>query len=375
MAPAHAHPSPRDSRPTEPSAPPGPSGQTVPGSVDVLVVGGGPAGLSAATWVGRYRRSTLLVDAGHQRNLAAEEIHGMLGTGPASPAEFYADIHAGLERYPTVRRLDGHVASLDKESDERFVARIRPGGGVAAAGGAGDGDDDEEGEGDVEGGITVVAKRVILATGVRDRLPELAGIDDHYGVDVHHCPACDGLTAADQRVIVLGVGAHVPAYASELLDWAAEVVIVTESDSDPAFDEDQRAACARHDIEVVDGVARGLVGEPGALEGVRLDDGRVVEGSKVFFSYAHHPNNALAEQLGCEMDEHGGLTTNALQLTSVAGVYAAGDIVTGLQLVPIAVGTGAAAGVACATSLRGHDTAAGVPDPAPPTRNFTRPTP
>ncbi|EFV92154.1 hypothetical protein ES5_07329 [Dietzia cinnamea P4] len=334
------------------------SEEPVPESVDVLVIGGGPAGLSAATWVGRYQRSTLLVDAGHQRNLAATEIHGMLGTGPTTPAEFYADIHEGLEGYPTVRRLDGIVAELEKETDERFVARVTP--ANASNGGADD-------------MITVTAKRIILATGVRDRLPELAGIDEHYGVDVHHCPACDGLTAAGQRIIVLGVGAHVPPYASELLDWASEVVIVTESDADPTFDDDQRAACAEHSIEVVDGVARELVGAPGALEGVRLDDGRVIEGSKVFFSYAHHPTNELAEALGCEMDEHGGLIVNSLQLTNVAGVYAAGDIVTGLQLVPIAVGTGAAAGVACATSLRGHDTEQCVPDPAPPTRNFTRP--
>ena len=221
--------------------------------------------------------------------------------------------------------------------------------------------------------MTVTAKRIILASGVRDRLPEVEGIDEHYGVDVHHCPACDGLTAAEQRVIVLGVGAHVPAYASELLDWASEVVIVTESDSDPAFDDDQRAACAEHSIEVVDGLACELVGEPGALEGVRLDDGRVVAGSKVFFSYAHHPGNELAKSLGCELDAEGGIAVNSLQLTSVGGVYAAGDLVTGLQLVPIAVGTGAAAGVACATSLRGHATAEDVPDPAPPTRNFTRP--
>ncbi len=333
-------------------------GDHPPESVDVLVIGGGPAGLSAATWVGRYQRSTLLVDAGCQRNLAAQRIHGMLGTGPTTPAEFYADVDEGLREYPTVRRLGGVVTDLVKESDDRFVARIAP--GATTVGGD-------------ENPVTVTAKRIILATGVRDRLPDLEGIDDHYGVDVHHCPACDGLTAADQRIIVLGVGAHVPAYASELLDWASEVVIITESDSDPAFDDDQRAACAEHDIEVIDGVARELVGDPGALEGVRLADGRVIAGSKVFFSYAHHPTNELATSLGCELDDEGGLTVNAMQLTSVDGVYAAGDIVTGLQLVPIAVGTGAAAGVACATSLRGHATAECVPDPAPPTRNFTRP--
>ncbi|MFN3602813.1 MAG: NAD(P)/FAD-dependent oxidoreductase [Dietzia sp.] len=331
-------------------------------AVDILVIGGGPAGLSAATWVGRYQRSTLLVDAGCQRNLAAERIHGMLGTGPSTPDEFYAAVNEGLGEYPTVRRHDGVVTDLVKETDDRFVARIAP-----LPTEDDDGDDNHD-------HVTVTAKRIIIATGVRDRLPVIEGIDQHYGVDVHHCPACDGLTAADQRIIVLGAGEHVPAYASELLDWASEVVIITESDSDPAFDDDQRAACAEHDVEVIDGVARELVGEPGALEGVRLADGRVIAGSKVFFSYAHRPTNELATSLGCEVNDEGGLTVNSMQLTSVGGVYAAGDIVTGLQLVPIAVGTGAAAGVACATSLRGHPTAAGVPDPAPPTRTFTRPT-
>lgn len=295
------------------------------------------------------------------------------------PAEFYADADEGLREYPSVRRLEGVVNDLVKEADDRFVARITP----TTAGGHGDnGDhdhddnhnnDDDQRNGSIGATVSVTARRIILATGVRDRLPAVEGIDEHYGVDVHHCPACDGLTASDQRIIVLGVGAHVPAFAAELLDWGSEVVIITESDSDPAFDDDQRAACSEHGIEVVDGVARELVGEPGALEGVRLADGTVIAGSKVFFSYAHHPAAELATSLGCEVDHEGGLTVNVMQLTSVSGVYAAGDIVTGLQLVPIAVGTGAAAGVACATSLRGHATDEGSPDPAPPTRNFTRP--
>ncbi|MGN0102618.1 MAG: FAD-dependent oxidoreductase [Dietzia sp.] len=149
-------------------------------------------------------------------------------------------------------------------------------------------------------------------------------------------------------------------------------MVVTESDTDPSFGPDQRSACAEHGIEVVDGLACELVGEPGGPQGVRLADGRLIAGEQVFFSYAHHPVNELATALGCALDDDGGLRVNAMQLTSVPGVYAAGDIVTGLQLVPIAVGTGAAAGVACTTSLRGHTTAASTPDPAPPTRYFTR---
>lgn len=354
---------------SDPEDQPNPLHVQPPEAVDVLIVGGGPAGLSAATWAGRYRRSTLLVDAGNQRNLPAHQIHGMLGTGPSTPSAYYADVHRGLEDYPTVRRLTGLVSHLAREADDRFVAHIDP----RPQHGGGDGGQESRGSEGTQNGVSITAKRIILATGVRDRLPRLEGLDEHYGIDVHHCAACDGLTAAGQRVIVLGVGAHVPAFASELLDWASEVVIITESASDPSFGPDQRAACAEHGIAVVDGLACELVGEPGGLQGVRLDDGRLVPGTKVFFSYAHHPVNELATGLGCALDDDGGLRVNAMQLTSVPGVYAAGDIVTGLQLVPIAVGTGAAAGVACATSLRGHATVEWAPDPAPPTRYFTRP--
>ena len=313
----------------------------LPTAVDVLVVSGGPAGLSAATWLGRYQRSTLVVDAGQQRNLPADRAHGLLGRDPTTPQEFLAEARAGVEQYPEVALHHGAVTALRRDEAGTFRATV----------------DDTE----------VSAERVVLATGVRDRLPELAGLHDHYGTDVHHCPACDGYTARDQVVIVLGSGEQVPAYAAELLDWADTVRIVTDS-TGQAFDEDQRAVLADHGAEVVDGVAEALVGEPGALVGVQLAGGELVEGDKVFFSYAHHPTHELALELGCELDHEGGVVVNGFHLTSVEGVYAAGDITAGLQLVPIALGKGTAAGVACATSLRGHPTHGA--SPAPPTRRF-----
>lgn len=178
----------------------------------------------------------------------------------------------------------------------------------------------------------------------------------------------DGLTARGQTAIVLGSGPHVPAYAAEVLEWADTVRIVAENAE--AFTEGQRSMLGDHGLEVVDGPAEAFVGEPGALEGVRLVNGEVIEGSTVFFSYAHHPANNLARQLGCDLDHEGQPVINGYQLTSVEGVYAAGDIVAGWQLIPIAMGTGTAAGLACATSLRGHTTAAMAPDPAPPTGLF-----
>lgn len=333
-------------------------------TLDALVVGGGPAGLSAATWLGRYRRSTAVVDAGHQRNLPADHAHGLLGRDPTTAHQLLAEARAGLDQYPEVMLCHGTVTDLRRAEDGRFHARID--------------------------GTEVRAERVVLATGVTDRIPQVAGFHDHYGTDVFHCLACDGFTARDQEVIVLGSGDQVPAYAAELLDWTDTVRIIAEGagqdagegagqdagedagrTTSRAISDEQRAVLGDHGIEVVDGVPAALIGAPGSLTGVQLTDGELVRGDKVFFSYGHDPSHDLARQLGCELDHEGRVVVNDFQLTSVDGVYAAGDLTPGLQLIPIAIGKGTAAGVACATSLRGHRSNGATPDPAPPTRRFT----
>lgn len=315
----------------------------LPDTVDALVVGGGPAGLAAATWLGRYQRSTLVVDAGAHRNRAADHAHGVLTRDPVTPADLMSEARAGLAQYPQVHLHNGTVNTIRRSDDGTFHVLI---------------DDHAE----------VAASRIVLATGVKDQLPRVIGVDEHYGTDVHHCPACDGLTVAGKDVIILGDGAHVPAYAAELLDWARTVRIVTDS-SDPGFDQAQREVLDEHRIEVVDGAAEKFVGEPGDLRGVLLTDSTFVAGSAVFFSYGHQPATHLAAELGCELTDDGSIAVNGFQLSSVDGVYAAGDITTDLQLIPVAVGLGTTAGVACATSLRGHGTDG--PSPAPPTRRFT----
>jgi thioredoxin reductase len=225
-------------------------------------------------------------------------------------------MRAEVDRYPEVCLRPGTVTDLRGDAEAGFSAVI-------------------------DGAHRVTASRVVLASGVGDQLPRLDGFAEHYGTDVHHCPACDGYEVRGQDVIVLGSGDQVPAFASELLDWAATVRIVTDS-TGPAFDAGQRRSLDEHGTEVVHGPAAALVGEPGDLAGVRLEDGTCVPGSSVFFSYAHLPANDLA----------------------------AGDLTPGLQLVVIAMGQGVSAGVACATSLRGSRPNEVGPDPAPPARRF-----
>jgi thioredoxin reductase len=307
---------------------------------DVAVVGGGPAGLSAATWAARYRRSVLVVDSGEYRNRWVDRSHGYLGNDPADPMELLRRARADLARYPEVTFCEGRVSAARRNDDGQFVLTI------------GDAGDEH------------AALRLVLATGVVDEFPEVDGFFDHYGRSVFHCATCDGYEAQGRSVVVLGWAEHVVAFALGLLDWAREVTIVTEGRQLEA-DDAHRAVLARHCIGLWEDDAVAFEGDPGALTGVALAGGDVVGADLVFFSIAHRPRLELAEQLGCDMDADGCLCVDRDGRTSVEGCYAAGDITPGFQLASIAAGKGAAAGVAAAISLQGEPGAPGSPLPAP----------
>lgn len=319
-------------------------GTELPDAVDVLVVGGGPAGLAAATWLGRYQRSTLVVDAGEYRNHAADQVHGLLSRDPVTPQDLRTDSRDGLDQYPLVQVHHGIVNSLDRDEDGLFHATI-------------------------DGGHAVAASRIVLAMGIRDQVPEILGFEDHYGTSVHHCPACDGFSSRGKDILVLGSSSRIPGFAAGFLEWARSITIITNS-REPHFEDHQRAMLQEHGISIVEGIAEALVGEPGKLQGISLADGTLVRGSHVFFSYRHLPTNQLAEDLGCELNRDGSIVVNKYQLTSISGVYAAGDLTTNLKLVPVAIGSGTTAGYACAASLRGHGATPPAPPPAPPARWF-----
>jgi thioredoxin reductase len=309
------------------------------GHLDVLVVGGGPAGLSAATWLGRHRRRTLLVDAGEHRNRWVDQVHGLLANDPVSPSELHRRALAGLAQYPHVSVQRDRVTAL-RGSEGCFVAELE------------------------SGRPALSASRVLLATGVRDAFPDVAGFEDHYGADVFHCPTCEGFDAQGRDVVVIGWGPQVPGFATGLLDWAASVSIVTDG-PEPRITAEQRGRLADFGIELLEGRAEELVGGRGQLRCVRLADGREVPTTMAFFSIAHEASLDLALGLGCETTDDGVLAVDDHGRTSVPGVYAAGDITPGMQLVAVAVGKGTVAGVAAALSLQGERTAPDAPDPAP----------
>ena len=306
---------------------------------DAIVIGGGPAGLAAATWLGRYRRRVLVVDGGEPRNRWVEASHGYLGADPVSPAQLAQRARRDLGAYPTVRLRSGRAeAATNGGRGTGFTVTVD--------------------------GERLAARRLVLATGVTDTFPDVDGFFTHYGADVFHCPACDGYVAENRNVVAFGWSAHVAGFALELLDWAASVTVVTNGEPFEGGDVD-RAALARHGVVVVEDKAGELLGDRGRLEAVRLRSGQTLPCEVAFFSIAHHPVRGLAEQLGCELNEDGHVEVDEHGQTSVAGVYAAGDLTPGLQLVQVAAAKGAIAGTGCALSLRGAPPAPATPEPGP----------
>ena len=306
---------------------------------DALVLGGGPAGLAAALWLARHRRRVAVVDGGEPRNLGASVTHGYLGHDPIAPDELLARGRAEVLAYPTTSFFSCRATGARPDGEGGFRVHTDEGGRLSA-------------------------RRLVLATGVVDELPPVAGIEEHYGESVFHCPTCDGYEARDRDVVVLGWGAQVAGTALELLDWARRVTVVTGA---RAFegDERHRQALARHGVPVKELEAAELTGRRGRLQGVRLSDGTEVPCDLVFFSVAHHPRNEVARELGCRLTEEGCVHVDDQGQTSVPGVFAAGDLTPGLQVVQVAAAKGAVAGVACALSLQGEPPLEGGPAPAP----------
>jgi thioredoxin reductase len=304
---------------------------------DVVVCGGGPAGLAAALWLGRYRRKTLVIDAGEPRNAPSRAVSGYLTRDASPPREIIEAARSDIEPYEDVSFLQGHISAIAGRNGDFLLSTTN-------------------GE--------VRAHRVILATGVQDLLPDIPGFMQHYGTSIFHCSCCDGYEARDESVVAIGWGEHTAGFALDLLDWGARVTLVTNGQTYEG-DRSCEVALDRNRVEVIEESVVELIADGNRLAGVRLGSGRIIDATKAFFSIGHRPRNELAIALGCETDEIGYVTVGEHGETSVDGVYAVGDLTPGEQLVQTAAATGAVAGIACAISLRGLRSGSAAPDPGP----------
>lgn len=294
---------------------------------DVIIIGGSYAGLAAALQLARARRRVLILDAGQRRNRFASHSHGFLGQDGQPPEVIAARGRADVLAYPTVTWLEGMATE----------ARAIPGGFAVRAG------SDEH-----------RSKRLILATGVVDELPEIPGIAERWGKTAFFCPYCDGYEFDLGRLGVLATGTTAPHYVAVVSEWAGEGKATFFSNGALEPDAEQLALLKSRRIHIErTPVVRVGAGEAEAME-VHLADGRVVELDGLFLTPRTRLATPFAEQLGCEL-EAGPLgplyKTDAFKETIVPGVFACGDAAVPIPSVSYAVADGVRAGTAAHQSL------------------------
>jgi len=292
---------------------------------DVVVVGGSFAGLSAALQLVRARRRVLIVDAGMPRNRFSPAAHGFLTQDGTAPRDFLAQAARQVAAYPTAELARGEVVQA-RALERRFAVTL--------------GDGREE-----------TAARLVLATGVHDELPAVPGLEERWGRSVLHCPYCHGYEVRDRPLGILATHAMTPHKALLLPDWGPTTYF-THGGFAP--DAEQAARLSARGIQVESSPIVELLGPEGALEAVRLEDGRVLPLAALFVTPRSRPASPLAAQLGCAIDEGPMgpyVRVDDWKATTVPGVYAAGDTATPMHSITLATAAGALAGVGAHQSL------------------------
>ncbi|WP_189058879.1 NAD(P)/FAD-dependent oxidoreductase [Longimycelium tulufanense] len=312
---------------------------------DVVVVGGGTAGLAAGMMLARSRRRVVVVDAGEPRNAPAAHLHGFLSRDGMSPAELLEVGRGEVVRYGG-ELLEGRVRDVERLEERGFRIWLASGGELTTRG-------------------------VLVATGLRDELPEIPGLRVRWGMDVLHCPYCHGYEVRDAPIGVVG-GDNRPFtmhQASLVRQWSADVVFFPNRIT---VDAEERERLTARGIRIVEGEVARLVVDDGRLSGVELADGQVVSRTAVFVGPRFVPHDELLTELGCEIGENGWVAADAMGRTSVPGVWAAGNVVAeGAQAIN-AAGAGSLAAIGLNHYLLAADVEQAVADHRVAGERFSR---
>lgn len=291
---------------------------------DVIIVGGAFAGLAAATYLGRARRTVCVIDARQPRNRFADASHGFLGFDGSDPKAILAKARDQLAAYPSVHMIEAEAIAGRSEGE---------GFGVTLA-------NSEE----------ISARKLILAYGVRDTLDSIPGLQERWGKTVLHCPYCHGFEFSDRQ---LGVLYRMPMSVHQAVlvaEWGPTTLYLNGAE----LDREAAKTLASRGVKVEPGKLKRLVGERCALSAIEFEDGRLSPVEALYVAPQSCQSSPLAEQLGAAIEDgpFGPLiTTDADKLTSVPGLYAAGDIARAPHSVSWAVADGVTAGISAHRAL------------------------
>lgn len=295
---------------------------------DVVVVGGSFAGLSAAMYLARARRRVVVVDSGRPRNRFSANSHGVLALDGQPGSEILRYARTQLEAYQTATLVNAEATRITRHGGrDSFEVETKTGEHFAS-------------------------RRLVLATGLVDQRPSIPGLDERWGKSVFHCPYCDGYEFGGSPLGVLAILPLAVHFAKIVADWGKVTLFAQRAIE---VDESERASLARRGIRLEETPISSLNGTPdGRLERVILEDGRAIPIRAMFLATRYHQGASFAQELGCELLEtpRGPLVrTDEGKLTTVAGVYATGDMARPTHSIPFAVSDSAIAGTSAHQSL------------------------
>lgn len=292
---------------------------------DVIIVGGSFAGQAAALQLGRARKRVLLLDAARPRNRFSPASHGFPGQDGASPTEIVCRLSDQLQRYETVAQRSG--TAIRAEVSQNGFGLI------------------------MEDGDSVWSRKLILASGIRDILPDITGLQARWGVSVLHCPYCHGYELDQQPIGVLGTSENALHQAMLVRDWGPTTLFTQNT---LVLTPEQRSALSARDVRIEPTPVIELLGSGRLLNSARLSDGRTVELAGLFVAPRTEIVGDLVSDLGCALDDGptgAFVSVDAMQRTSVPGVFAAGDVAAAMSNATLSAASGVRAAAAAHQSL------------------------
>lgn len=283
---------------------------------EVIIIGGSYSGLSAAMSLGRSLRKTLVIDSGKPCNEQTPHSHNFLTQDGKTPKEIAELAKNQVEDYKTIAFYNGKAISADKK-DFGFEVTT-------------------------ENGDIFSSKKLIIATGVADEVPDIKGFRESWGISLVHCPYCHGYEYKGKKTAIIANGDKAVHIASLVRNLTEDVTLLTRGSA--SFTDEQKEKLAKNKIEIIETEISELKHHTGMVESILFSDGKEVSFEAVYGAFPFHQHSDLPKQLGCEFIETGHIKTDSMQKTNVPGVFVCGDNSSMMRSVSNAVMTGNVAG-------------------------------